>query len=67
MSDRHKGNLRGLCGNWNDLTNDDTCDANGIQDLTGFADTWRTDLNCPEVPPKLQNFDPCKESCVSML
>ncbi|KAI3371238.1 hypothetical protein L3Q82_023860 [Scortum barcoo] len=55
----NKGNLEGLCGNFNDVEADDFRTTNGLIEGTAgtFANTWKTRMSCPDVTNILK--DPC--------
>ncbi|XP_050929287.1 mucin-5B [Lates calcarifer] len=55
----NKGELSGLCGDFNDVEADDFRTTNGLIEGTAgtFANTWKTKPSCPDVTPKLG--DPC--------
>uniref|UniRef100_A0A7N6BXK0 Mucin 5AC, oligomeric mucus/gel-forming n=1 Tax=Anabas testudineus TaxID=64144 RepID=A0A7N6BXK0_ANATE len=54
-----KGNLIGLCGNFNDVEADDFRTTNGLIEGTAgtFANTWKTKTTCPDVTNVFG--DPC--------
>ncbi|XP_060796693.1 mucin-5AC-like, partial [Neoarius graeffei] len=58
----HKQNLLGLCGNFNDIQKDDFMTMSGACEGTGvgFANSWKTRANCPEVKNTFEN--PCSLS-----
>ncbi|XP_072516153.1 mucin-5B-like [Salminus brasiliensis] len=58
----HKQKLLGLCGNFNDIQSDDFTTMSGACEGTGvgFANSWRTRANCPEVKNSFEN--PCSLS-----
>ncbi|XP_053094270.1 mucin-5AC-like [Pangasianodon hypophthalmus] len=58
----HKQQLLGLCGNFNDIQIDDFTTMSGSREGTGvgFANSWRTRANCPEVKNTFEN--PCSLS-----
>ncbi|GLD58793.1 mucin-5B-like protein [Lates japonicus] len=55
----NKGELSGLCGDFNDVEADDFRTTNGLIEGTAgtFVNTWRTKPSCPDVTTKLG--DPC--------
>ncbi|XP_049330375.1 mucin-5B-like isoform X2 [Astyanax mexicanus] len=59
---QNKGNLSGLCGNFNDVQIDDFKTILGLKEGTAatFANTWKAIPNCPDVPNSNQN--PCSMS-----
>ncbi|XP_041853997.1 mucin-5AC-like [Melanotaenia boesemani] len=54
-----KGKLNGLCGDFNDVQNDDLRTTSGLTEGTAvtFANTWKAKPNCPDVKPTTD--DPC--------
>lgn len=54
--------LSGLCGNFNDIQSDDFTTMSGSREGTGvgFANSWGTRANCPEVKNTFEN--PCSLS-----
>ncbi|XP_076880262.1 mucin-5B-like [Brachyhypopomus gauderio] len=58
----HKQNVMGLCGNYNNIQSDDFTTMCGSREGTGvgFANSWRTRANCPEVKNTFEN--PCSLS-----
>ncbi|KAL6468533.1 hypothetical protein MHYP_G00220570 [Metynnis hypsauchen] len=58
----HKQKLLGLCGNFNDMQSDDFTTTSGSCEGTsaGFANSWRTRANCPEMKNSFEN--PCSLS-----
>ena len=59
MEPKHREHVHGLCGNWNNRTEDDIMDRNGVRDAINFGDSWRTDTSCAEVDLHAESFDPC--------
>ncbi|XP_072529503.1 mucin-2-like [Salminus brasiliensis] len=61
-SSQIKGNLSGLCGNFNDVQADDFRTEFGMKEGTAatFANTWKANSNCPDVTNTNQN--PCSMS-----
>ncbi|XP_041853996.1 mucin-2-like [Melanotaenia boesemani] len=57
-----KGKLNGLCGDFNDVQNDDLRTTSGLTEGTAvtFANTWKAKPNCPDVKPTTD--DPCSLS-----
>ncbi|XP_055365808.1 mucin-5AC-like [Betta splendens] len=55
----NKGQLTGLCGDFNDVEVDDFKNTNGLIEGTAesFANTWKSRTNCPDVTNTLG--DPC--------
>ncbi|KAM3849863.1 uncharacterized protein ACN63O_020389 [Diretmus argenteus] len=58
----HKGNVYGLCGDFNDVEADDFKTINGLIEGTAvtFANTWKTKARCPDVTNVFGN--PCSLS-----
>ncbi|XP_074533351.1 mucin-2-like [Halichoeres trimaculatus] len=58
----NKGNLKGLCGNFNDMEADDFKATNGMIEGTAalYADSWRSKPNCPAAICRLES--PCSSS-----
>ncbi|XP_046890448.1 mucin-5B-like isoform X3 [Hypomesus transpacificus] len=58
----HKGKMKGLCGDFNDVESDDFKIINGMIEGTAvtFANTWKTETSCPDVTNMFQN--PCTMS-----
>ncbi|XP_043980323.1 mucin-2-like isoform X2 [Gambusia affinis] len=54
-----KSKVKGLCGDFNDNSEDDFKTTSGLPERTpeAFANTWRTKINCPDVKNDLA--DPC--------
>ncbi|KAM4618231.1 mucin-5B-like [Polymixia lowei] len=62
VSSSHKGNIYGLCGDFNDVEADDFKSINGLTEGTAvtFANTWKTKTSCPDVTTTFGN--PCSLS-----
>ncbi|CAL8294515.1 unnamed protein product [Boreogadus saida] len=58
----YKGQLRGLCGDFNDVEADDFKTTNGMIAATAatYANTWRAQPSCPDVTNRISN--PCSLS-----
>uniref|UniRef100_A0A8C4ZV03 Uncharacterized protein n=1 Tax=Gadus morhua TaxID=8049 RepID=A0A8C4ZV03_GADMO len=58
----YKGQLRGLCGDFNDVEADDFKTTNGMIAGTAatYANTWRAQPSCPDVTNRISN--PCSLS-----
>ncbi|XP_066524929.1 mucin-2-like [Hoplias malabaricus] len=62
VSSTKKGTLSGLCGNFNDIKDDDFKTQSGMKEGTGatFANTWKTFSNCLDMGTSLPT--PCSMS-----
>ncbi|KAI4871537.1 hypothetical protein NFI96_030346 [Prochilodus magdalenae] len=61
-SSENKGNMGGLCGNFDDVQENDFKTNLGLTEGTGasFANTWKASSNCPDIIISQQN--PCSMS-----
>ncbi|XP_068115918.1 mucin-5AC-like [Hyperolius riggenbachi] len=55
----YKGKMCGLCGNFNSIQKDDFQTSSGVleSNAVDFANTWKTQYQCENVPPKIEH--PC--------
>ena len=60
LNTKYAEKVRGLCGNFNGATQDDTTGRDGVIDATSFSDSWRTDTSCAVVDSSLAGYDPCE-------
>lgn len=51
LDKRHKGQVKGLCGNYNDNTDDDFTTRTGSKEelASVFGETWKLDNSCPDI------------------
>ena len=51
LNDKHNGNVRGLCGNYNGNTNDDFITRSGSKEecASVFGESWKLSANCPDI------------------
>uniref|UniRef100_A0AAQ4QD45 VWFD domain-containing protein n=1 Tax=Gasterosteus aculeatus aculeatus TaxID=481459 RepID=A0AAQ4QD45_GASAC len=57
-----KGNISGLCGNFNNIMSDDFRVISGLVEGTAaaFANSWKTKASCPDITTRFGN--PCQQS-----
>ncbi|XP_041486043.1 mucin-2-like, partial [Lytechinus variegatus] len=62
IAPKYKGKVGGLCGNYNDLSDDDFMSPDGGLPETSaltFGDSWKVDDYCPKPPPPIS---PCMKN-----
>ncbi|XP_062417985.1 mucin-5B-like [Pungitius pungitius] len=60
-----RGNISGLCGNFNNIMSDDFRVISGLVEGTAaaFANSWKTRASCPDITTRFGN--PCQQSIIT--
>lgn len=63
LDKRHKERVRGLCGNYNGITNDDFMTRSNTLETrpSAFGDSWKLDDSCPDIEQDVpdETTEPC--------